>query len=58
MNEALMNEILEQLKRANELKAMEVAALNRIAEQPKRDFVQAIQHWWCPDPSACMRMNY
>ena len=58
-------QILQELRRANELKAAELAlktkeraAIQRLAEQPKRDFVQAIQHGWCPDPSARMRMNY
>lgn len=49
--------ILAELRRANELKAEELAALQKFAE-PKRDFIEAIQHWWCPDPSARMRISY
>ena len=59
-------QILQELRRANEfkaleldLKAAELDALQRLVAAPRqRDFIEAIQHWWCPDPSACMRVNY
>jgi hypothetical protein len=56
-------ELRAKLDKANDptwpLKEREVRALEQIADRPKqKNVLETISHWWCPDKSRHMRMNY